>query len=31
LIWKINTILFIVYQLLILWEWKRSFFRKETV
>lgn len=30
LIWNINAFLFIVYQLLILWEWKQSFFRKKT-
>jgi hypothetical protein len=27
-IWKINALLFIVYQLLILWEWKQSFYLK---
>jgi len=29
-IWKINAILFIVYQLLILWEWKQTFYHKPT-
>lgn len=29
-IWKINALLFIVYQLLILWEWKKSFYLKAT-
>jgi hypothetical protein len=29
-IWKINALLFIVYQLLILWEWKQSFYLKAT-
>jgi hypothetical protein len=27
-IWKINALLFIIYQLLILWEWKRAFYLK---
>lgn len=27
-IWKINALLFIVYQLLILWEWKQTFYQK---
>ncbi|PZD77133.1 hypothetical protein DNG35_09825 [Mesonia sp. K7] len=30
LIWDINALLFMVYQLLILWEWKQSFFQKKT-
>lgn len=29
-IWKINAILFIIYQLLILWEWKKAFYQKRT-
>lgn len=29
-IWKINALLFIVYQLLILWEWKQTFYQKAT-
>ena len=29
-IWKINALLFIVYQLLILWEWKQTFYLKPT-
>lgn len=29
-IWKINAGLFIIYQLLILWEWKQAFYRKQT-
>lgn len=29
-IWKINAILFIVYQLLILWEWRQTFYLKPT-
>jgi hypothetical protein len=29
-IWKINALLFIVYQLLILWEWKQTFYLKAT-
>lgn len=29
-IWNINALLFIVYQLLILWEWKQSFYLKAT-
>lgn len=28
LVWKMNAVLFILYQLLILWEWKQSFFQK---
>ena len=28
LLWKINALLFIVYQLLILWEWKITFYNK---
>ncbi len=29
-IWKINALLFIAYQLLILWEWKQTFYLKPT-
>jgi hypothetical protein len=29
-IWNINALLFIVYQLLILWEWKQTFYLKAT-
>lgn len=29
-IWKINAGLFIIYQLLILWEWKQTFYQKQT-
>lgn len=29
-LWQINAVLFIIYQLLILWEWKQHFFRKTT-
>lgn len=29
-IWNINALLFIVYQLLILWEWKQTFYLKTT-
>lgn len=30
ILWQINAVLFIIYQLLILWEWKQHFFRKTT-
>lgn len=28
LVWQLNAVLFVLYQLLILWEWKQSFFQK---